>query len=86
MDIEIPAPDFFPDLITEVTPPAEPSMEPAAFDLGLNRSMQHITLCVSPRSVADEAETKNLLFGSPEGGDVGAVEERRVTSSNCPVV
>ena len=28
--------------------------------------MQHITLCVSPRSVADEAETKNLLYGSPE--------------------
>ncbi|MFZ5582672.1 MAG: hypothetical protein ACOZCK_08435 [Pseudomonadota bacterium] len=33
------------------------------FELGFNRSMQHIQSCVSRRSVADEAKTKNLLHG-----------------------
>jgi len=33
------------------------------WNLGFNRSMQHIKSCVSRRSVADEAETENLLHG-----------------------
>ena len=32
-------------------------------NLGFNRSMQHIKSCVSRRSVADEAETEDLLHG-----------------------
>jgi hypothetical protein len=35
----------------------------AQIDLGFNRSMQHLKFCMSRRSVADEAKTKDLLFG-----------------------
>jgi hypothetical protein len=38
--------------------------------------MQHTRDCVSRRSVADEAKTKDLLHGKPESVDVGALAER----------
>jgi restriction endonuclease len=56
------------------------------FELGFNRSMQHIKLCVSRRSVADEAKTQDLLHPNSEGNDVGTLEERRIPSADCPTV
>lgn len=35
------------------------------------------------RSVADEAATSDLLFGKPEGFDVGALEEGGLTPADC---
>ena len=49
----------------------------AAFGCGFNRSTQHSKFYVGRRSVADEAETEDLLHGSPEGIDVGSLGERR---------
>lgn len=48
--------------------------------------MQHTKLCTSRRSVADEAKTKNLLYGSPENSHVGALEEGRIAPANRSVV
>ncbi|MDP1682783.1 MAG: hypothetical protein Q8L39_13555, partial [Burkholderiales bacterium] len=45
--------------------------------LGFNRWMQHTRNCISRRSVADEAKTKDLLHGKSEGADVGALARRR---------
>ena len=43
---------------------------------GFNRSMQHTNHRIGGRSVTNEAATQNLLFGQPEGADVGALEAR----------
>ena len=58
----------------------------AALALGFNQSTQHTKLWLSRRSVTDETEIKDLLYGSPEGVDVGALEEGRITPANCPAV
>lgn len=43
---------------------------------GFNRSLKHTNHRIGGRSVANEAATQNLLFGQPEGADVGALEAR----------
>ena len=43
-----------------------------------NRSTQHSKFYACRRSVADEAETEDLLHGSPKGIDVGSLAERRI--------
>jgi hypothetical protein len=48
----------------------------SALQDGFNRSLQHINYRIGGRSVANEAATQNLLFGQPEGADVGALEAR----------
>lgn len=58
----------------------------AALGLGFNRSMQHIKLCVSRRSVAHEAKTKNILFRRSEDRYVGALEAGRVPAPDCAAV
>jgi hypothetical protein len=53
---------------------------------GFNRSMQHTRDCASRRSVADEAKTSDLLHGKPEGANVGALAEGRISSADRPAV
>jgi peptidoglycan/LPS O-acetylase OafA/YrhL len=58
----------------------------SSFALDFNPSMQHTTNCVSARSVAHETTTSNLLHGHPEGFNVGALETRRFSPADCPVI
>ena len=48
----------------------------APMGLGFNRSMQHTRNCVSRRSVANEAKTKDSLLGKSESANVGALARR----------
>jgi hypothetical protein len=57
-----------------------------AFAGGFNRSMQHIRNCLGRRSVADDVQIKNLLYGEPEGPDEGALEEGQVAPTDGPAV
>jgi hypothetical protein len=41
---------------------------------------------MSRRSVADEAETSDLLYRGPESAHVGSLEEGRVAPANCPTI
>jgi hypothetical protein len=49
---------------------------PTAWCCGFNRSMQYTRICVSRRSVADEAKTTDLLHGKPKSSNVGTLAER----------
>jgi hypothetical protein len=42
--------------------------------------------CVSRRSVADEAETSDLLHRKPEKTDVGSLAERRLFPAHRPTI
>ena len=50
---------------------------------GFNRWMQHTRDCASRGSVADEVQTTDLLHGRPEGVDVGALAQGRVSAADC---
>jgi hypothetical protein len=56
------------------------------FACGFNRSMQHTRICVSRRSVADDPKISYQLYGRPEGFDVGALAERRISPPDRPIV
>src|ERR1700722_66542 len=58
----------------------------AILGCGFNRSMQHTSNCVSRRSVADDPKITDQLYGRPEGFDVGALAERRVSPPDRPTV
>jgi len=47
----------------------------SASGLGFNRSMQHTKTGFGGRSVCNGTAAADLLFGKPEGADVGALAE-----------
>jgi hypothetical protein len=52
-------------------------IEGVALEGGFKGSMQHTDHRAGGRSVSNEAASKDLLFGKPEGFDVGTQEEWR---------
>ena len=51
-----------------------------AFDLGFNRSTQHLNSSYGEEDVADEAKIENILHRATEITDVGSLAKRRVSA------
>jgi len=58
----------------------------AAIGCGFNRSAQRFILYRQREDVANAAEAKDLLHGSPEGIDVESLAKRRIIGDDSPPV